>query len=327
MRFALMTEPQQGMTYDDQLALVRVAERSGFEAYFRSDHYASFPGPGDGETTDAWAVLAGLARETSTITLGTLVSPVTFRHPGNFVKLVTTVDHMAGGRLEVGVGAGWNDEDHTRLGLRFPPIEERAELLEDQLAILHGLWTEDPGWSYDGHALRVEDAQLNPRPVDLAERPRAANGRPRPRIITGGQGSPRGLRIAVRWADEFNLSSSSADTARRKMAELDEACRAGGRDPVTLTRSAMVGVLIGRDAAEVERRMAELRGVLGLPEGSDSAWLAERRSRWIFGTPDEARATVRRYADAGIERIMLQDFLPFDHAMVELMAEALIGRA
>ena len=222
MRFALMTEPQQGMTYEDQLALVRTAERSGFEAFFRSDHYASFPGPGDGETTDAWAVLAGLARETTTITLGTLVSPVTFRHPGNFVKLVTTVDHMARGRLEVGVGAGWNDDDHGSLGLPFPPIDERADLLEDQLAILHGLWTEDPGWSFDGHQVRVRDGLLNPRAVDLPGRPRGSNGRSRPRIITGGQGSPRGVRIAVRWADEFNLSSSSADTARQKMAELDE---------------------------------------------------------------------------------------------------------
>jgi alkanesulfonate monooxygenase len=326
MRFALMTEPQQGMTYEDQLALARVAERAGFEAYFRSDHYASFPGPGDGETTDAWAVLAGLARETTTIILGTLVSPVTFRHPGNFVKLVTTVDQMAGGRLEVGVGAGWNDDDHLPLGLPFPPIDERADLLEDQLALLHGLWTEEPGWSYNGHQVRVENGQLNPRPVELVERPRWPGGHPRPRILTGGQGSPRGLRIAARWADEFNLSSSSPDLARRKMAELDEACRAADRDPATLARSAMVGVLMGRDDAEVERRLGELRQVLGMPGEADPAWLAERRSRWILGTPEAARAMVRRYAEAGIERIMLQDFLPFDHAMVELMAEALIGR-
>ena len=326
MRFALMIEAQQGMTYEDQLALVRVAERAGYEAFFRSDHYASFPGPGDGQTTDAWAVLAGLARETRTITLGTLVSPVTFRHPGNFVKLVTTVDQMAGGRLEVGVGAGWNLEDHAPLGLPVPPIGERADLLEDQLAILHGLWTQPPGWSFQGHRVRVKDGLLHPGAVDLPGRPRGETGRPRPRLITGGQGSPRGFRIAVRWADEFNLSSSSPETARRRMRELDEACRIGARDPSTLARSAMVGVLIGRDQAEVERRMADLRTVLGASGDDDSGWLAERRSRWIFGTPDEARAAVRRYADAGIERIMLQDFLPFDHAMVELMAEALIGQ-
>jgi alkanesulfonate monooxygenase SsuD/methylene tetrahydromethanopterin reductase-like flavin-dependent oxidoreductase (luciferase family) len=326
MRFALMFEAQQGMTYEDQLALARLAERTGFEAMFRSDHYASFPGPGDGETTDAWAVIAGLARETTSLVLGTLVSPVTFRHPGNFVKLVTTVDHMAGGRIEVGVGAGWNDDDHLPLGLPFPPIDERADLLEDQLAILHGLWTEDPGWSFEGHRLRVEDGWLNPRPVDRPGRPRGANGRPRPWILTGGQGTPRGFRIAARWADEFNLSSTSAESARRKMTDLDEACRTAGRDPSTLVRSAMVGVLVGRDEAEVERRTAALLRVLGVDDARDSEWLAERRSRWIFGTPDDAREAVRRFADAGIERIMLQDFLPFDHAMIELLAEELLGR-
>ena len=120
MRFALMTEPQQGVTYEQQLAIATAAEAAGFQTFFRSDHYAGFPGDGDGPTTDAWAVLAGLARETSRIGLGTLVSPVTFRHPGNFVKIVTTVDHMSGGRLEVGVGAGWNDADHAPLGLPFP---------------------------------------------------------------------------------------------------------------------------------------------------------------------------------------------------------------
>jgi alkanesulfonate monooxygenase len=326
MRFALMIEAQQGMTYEDQLALVRVAEDAGFEAFFRSDHYASFPGPGDGESTDAWAVLAGLARETATITLGTLVSPVTFRHPGNFAKLVTTVDQMAGGRLEIGVGAGWNADDHAPLGLPFPSISERADLLEDQLAILHGLWTEAPGWSYQGHVIHVEGGLLHPGAVDRPDRPRGASGRPRPRLITGGQGSPRGFRIAVRWADEFNLSSASPETARRRMAELDDACRAAGREPAALTRSAMVGVLVGRDEAEVERRMDDLRRTLGAAIGDDPEWLAERRSRWMFGTPDEARAAARRFADAGIERIMLQDFLPFDHAMVELLADELIGR-
>src|SRR5437868_2673848 len=148
MRFALMIEAQQGLSYEDQLSIARRAEASGFETLFRSDHYASFPGAADQTTTDAWAILAGLARETSTIGLGTLVSPVTFRHPGNFVKLVTTVDQMSGGRIEVGVGAGWNDDDHLPLGLAFPEIGERADLMEDELAILHGILTEPDGWSF-----------------------------------------------------------------------------------------------------------------------------------------------------------------------------------
>lgn len=325
MRFALMIEAQQGLTYEDQLALALRAEVGGYETFFRSDHYASFPGDSGQVTTDAWAILAGLARETSTIGLGTLVSPVTFRHPGHFVKLVTTVDQMSGGRLEVGVGAGWNEADHAPLGLPFPPIEERANLMEDQLALLHGLWEEPEGWSFDGHEVTVRGGKLVPGPVQAAGRPLGANGRSRPRIITGSEGSPRGFRLAARYSDEFNLSSSTPDIAREKQAQLDEACIAAGRDPRTLTRSAMVGVLVGATAADVDRRAADLLRQLG-ESGDGRAWLSKRRSRWIVGTPDEARAMVRRYADAGIERIMLQDLLPRDGEMIDLMAEELIGK-
>ncbi|MCI0584149.1 MAG: LLM class flavin-dependent oxidoreductase, partial [Chloroflexi bacterium] len=249
MRFALMIEAQQGLSYEDQLAIVRRAEAAGFESFFRSDHYASFPGADDRPTTDAWAVLAGLARETSRISLGALVSPVTFRHPGNFAKLVTTVDQMSGGRIEVAVGAGWNEDDHDPLGLPFPPIKERADLMEDQLALLHGLWTEPNGWDFDGHQTRVRGGALRPRPVAAAGRP-VVNGHARPRIITGGEGSPRGYRLAARYADEFNLTSSSPQVARVKQAAIDEACRAAGRDPGSLTRSTMAGVLVGGDRDE-----------------------------------------------------------------------------
>src|SRR5512141_161685 len=172
VRFALMIEAQQGLTYLNQLALARRAEAAGFEAFFRSDHYASFPGASDGPTTDAWTVLAGLARETERITLGTLVSPVTFRLPGSFVKVVTTVDEMSGGRIEVGVGAGWNEADHLPLGLDFPEIGDRADRMEDELAMLHGLWTEPDGWDFEGHQVRVKGGFLRPKPVDVPGRPR-----------------------------------------------------------------------------------------------------------------------------------------------------------
>ena len=325
MRFALMLEPQQGLTYDDQLAAARRAEAMGFEAFFRSDHYANFPGDADGPATDAWAVLAGLARETTTIGLGTLVSPVTFRQPGNFVKVATTVDWMSGGRVEIGVGAGWNEEDHTRLGLPFPPIEERADLLEDELAILHGLLTEDDGWSYDGKHLTVRDARLRPHGVDRPGRPEE-HGRRRPRILTGGDGSPRGLRIAARWADEFNLTSSSPERTAEKMAALDEACRAIGRAPASLTRSAMVGTMVATDEASLRSRTKAMLKTFAMPDADADEWLAGRKARWIVGTPDEARAMVRRYAEAGIERLMLQDFLPTDLDMIEVMGRELIGQ-
>jgi F420-dependent oxidoreductase-like protein len=326
MRFALMIEAQQGLSYADQLALARRAEAAGFEAFFRSDHYASFPGPADGSTTDAWAVLAGLARETERITLGALVSPVTFRHPGSFVKVVTTVDVMSGGRIEVGVGAGWNDEDHRPLGLPFPPIGERADLMEDQLAIMHGLWTEPDGWSFQGHRVKVEGGFLRPKPVDVPGRPRSAGGAVRPRILVGGEGSPRAFRMAARWADEFNVTSSSPERTREKFLALDDACRAAGRDPATITHSAMVGTLVGADEAEVARRRAALLAALGVADAGASEWYEARRARWIIGTPDAARAMVRRFAEAGVERLMLQDFLPLDLEMVDLLGRELVAR-
>ena len=325
MRFALQIEPQQGMTYADQLAVAKRAEANGFETLFRSDHYASFPGPAGMPTTDAWAVLAGLARDTERIGLGTLVSPVTFRHPGNLAKVATTVDEMSGGRVEVGVGAGWNDLEHRQHGLPFPPIRERADLLEDQLAILRGLWGEPDGWSYDGHAVSIADANFKPKPVDVPGRPRTPIGGARPRILVGGKGSPRTYRLAAGYADEFNLSSaSSPDKVRAVYAALDATCEAIGRDPATLTRSAMIGVLVGRDEREMADRLAAMTRTLGAD--ADEDWLVEREQRWITGTPEQAREKVQALAAAGVERLMLQDFLPWDLDMIDVMGESLLGQ-
>ena len=324
MRFALMIEPQQGMSFGDQVAVAIRAEANGFDTLFRSDHYASFPGPAGRPTTDAWAVLAGLARETQRIGLGALVSPVTFRHPGNFAKVVTTVDEMSGGRIEVGLGAGWNELEHRQLGLPFPSIAERADLLEDALAILHGLWGEADGWSYTGHQVSIEDSNFHPKPVDVPGRPRTAIGGARPRILIGGAGTPRSFRLAARYADEFNLNTKSPDHTREAYAAIDAACDAIGRDPGTLTRSAMVGVLIGRTEAEMSDRVAAAIEAFG-SDADDVAWLEERTTRWITGTPDAARAAVRRYEAAGADRIVLQDLLPWDLDMIDVMGEALIS--
>ena len=316
MRFALMTEPQQGLTYAEQLDLARLAERLGFEAFFRSDHYRSFPGPDDRPPTDAWAVLAGLARETRTIRLGTLVSPVTFRHPGSFAKVVTTVDEMSGGRVEIGVGAGWNEPEHNQLGLDFPEISLRADLMEDQLAILHGLWEEPDGWSFQGKQVRIQSASFNPKPVQ----------RPHPPIIVGGEGSPRSLRLAARYADEYNMSSAGPDTCGPVFARLEDECRKIGRDPATMRRSVMAGLLIGSDEAQFQARVKAQVAFVGADGSNAAAWLEERRSRWIAGTPDQARAMVARFEAAGVERIMFQVLLPREHAMIELAAAELIGR-
>ena len=323
MRFALMIEAQQGLSYADQLAVARRAEAAGFEAMFRSDHFLSFPGPSDNRTTDAWTVLAGLARETTTLGLGVLVSPVTFRHAGHLAKVAITVDEMSGGRVEVGVGAGWNDGEHAAYGLRFPDISERADMLEETLEILHGLWEGPDGWSFSGAHWSVDGALFRPKPSSLPER--AARGETRPRILVGGSGTPRSFRLAAQFADEFNVTSSSVEKTAATYAALDEVLQAAGREPSSVTHSAMIGVLVGRDDAELKRREGELIETIG-PEDAAQRWWEERRVRWIHGTPEAARETVARFAAIGVERIMLQDFRPWDLDMIDVMGEALIGQ-
>jgi len=320
-----MIAPQQGLSYEDQLVIARRVEVNGFETFFLSDHYQSFPGAAGRPVTDTWTVLAGLARETERIGLGVLVSPVTFRHPGSFAKVVTTVDEMSGGRVEVGVGAGWHEGEHRQLGLPFPSIKERADRLEDQLAILHGLWGEPDGWSFEGTHTSVNDALFWPKPIDLPGRPRTPSGGARPNIIVGGEGTPRGLRIAARWADEFNLTVANADTVHAVYARLDEACRAIGREPTTLARSVEVSLLIGGTDREVSTRTAALIDAVG-GRGPGDAWIAERRDNWIIGTPRVVRASINRLAAAGAQRIVLRDLLNDDLDMIDLMGEVLVRR-
>ena len=311
MRFALMTEPQQGMTYDEILALARTAEAAGLEAFFRSDHYGSFPGPPDGPTTDAWATLAGLARDTTTIQIGSLVSPITFRIPGSFAKVVATVDEMSGGRVEVGIGAGWNEEEHLQLGIPFPPLKERYDRLEESLAILHGLWTEPDGWGYEGRHWQVRNARLRPRPTFSGQR--------HPHLILGGDGGPRLSRLVATWGDEFNRQSATPDRLRQAYANIASACADLGRDPETVVRSAMVGVLVAETEGDLRERVQQQIAMLGGNGEDAEAWLRERTGRWIIGTPDAARQTIEALAAAGAQRVMLQDFLPRDLEMVALL--------
>ncbi len=306
MRFSLMTEPQQGLSYDEILAAARAAEDAGLETFFRSDHYTSFPGDSGLPTTDCWATLAGLARDTRTIGLGSLVSPVTFRIPGSFAKVVATVDEMSGGRIELGVGAGWNELEHAQLGIPYPGVTERVDMMEEELRILHGLWDEPDGWVSEGPRWPVRDARFRPR-------------QRRPNLIVGGTGKPRSLRIGARYADEYNTSSSGPDACGEIGARLDEACGAIGRDPSTITRSAMVGVLIAESESELRERVGEQLRVFGSDLNEAEGWLAERRTRWIMGTQEEALERVHEFERAGVQRVMLQDFLPRDLDMIALM--------
>lgn len=315
MRYAMMSEPQQGLTYAEIRELALTTEEAGFEAFFRSDHYASFPGESGLPTTDAWATLAGLARETTHIHLGTLVSPVTFRLPGNFAKLVTTVAEMADGRVEVGLGAGWNELEHQQLGLDFPDTRTRFDMLEEQLAILHGLWAEPDGWSYDGQRWQVRDALFHPKPP-------APDGRRHPNVIIGGRGGPRMAALVARYGDEINISSATPENVAPAFDRVRRACTEVGRDPDSITYSAMTGVLVGATEGDVRRRLADLFELIGEPSSTDAdTWLAERRTRWVMGTPDEARERVAALEGAGVQRVMLQTFTPRDLDMVRLLGD------
>jgi F420-dependent oxidoreductase-like protein len=296
MDLRIFTEPQQGASYEDQLAVARRTEECGFSAFFRSDHYLAMGVEGLPGPTDSWVSLAGLARETSTIRLGTLVTSATFRHPGPLAISVAQVDVMSGGRVDLGLGAGWYEAEHAAYGIPFPDTKERFDRLEEQLAVIAGLWRTPVGerFSFDGDHYVVADSPALPKPT-------SPDGPP---IIVGGHGKHRTPALAARYATEFNVGFSSADVVADRFVRVREACDTAGRDPNELVYSAALTVCCGRDDAEVRRR-AEVIG-----READ-----ELRRKGIAGTPAECVETIGRYASIGTERVYLQvmDLHDLDH--------------
>jgi F420-dependent oxidoreductase-like protein len=297
MDLRIFTEPQQGASYDELLAVARMAESLGFDAFFRSDHYMNFGG-GDGQPgpTDAWATLAGLARDTSRIRLGTLVSPVTFRLPGPLAITVAQVDAMSGGRVELGLGTGWNDTEHTAYGIPFPPTGTRFEMLEEQLAIISGLWTTpiDDTFTFSGTHYSLVDSPALPKPVQ----------RPGPPIVMGGWGARRTPRLAAQHAAEFNVPFGRPEDFASQASKVRDACTAIGRDPASIVLSAATVVCCGEEEASLIRRAA----AIGQP-------LDRLRATAAAGTPDEVVAQLERFAAAGATRVYLQllDLRDADH--------------
>jgi F420-dependent oxidoreductase-like protein len=293
----IFTEPQQGASYDDQLAVAQEAEALGFDAYFRSDHYL-WMGDGTGEPgpTDAWITLAGLARETERIRLGTLVTAATFRLPGPLAISVAQVDAMSGGRVELGLGSAWYDDEHTAYGIPFPPLGERFERLEEQLEIVTGLWETEPGerFSFAGKHYQLTDSPALPKPVQS----------PRPPVIVGGWGKARTPRIAARFANEFNVPFPQLKDFRPAVDAVTAACEAAGRDPGSMTFSAAVVVCCGEDEDTYRRRAAAI--------GRDPG---ELRANGAAGTVAEVVERLSAFADAGAERLYLQvlDLHDLDH--------------
>jgi F420-dependent oxidoreductase-like protein len=296
VQLRIFTEPQMGATYDELLAVARRTEECGFDAFFRSDHYLTMGGDGLPGPTDAWVTLAGLARETSRIRLGTLMTAGTFRLPGPLAISVAQVDQMSGGRVELGIGSGWFEAEHTAYGIPFPPLGERFDRYEEQLAVVTGLWNTPVGetFDFDGKHYRLSGSPALPKPVQPGGIP----------IIVGGAGKKRTPRLAARYAGEFNVPFSSAEDNARLFAGVREACEEAGRDPGSLVYSSALVLCVGKDEAEIARRAAAI--------GRE---VDELREHGVAGTPAEAVDILGRYAEAGAERVYLQvlDLADLDH--------------
>lgn len=305
VELCVFVEPQQGATYEQQLAVARAAEDLGFDGFFRSDHYLGMngsdglPGP-----TDAWITLAGLARETSRVRLGTLVSPVTFRLPGVLAVTVAQVDRMSGGRVELGLGAGWYAAEHRALGIPFPEVGERYDSFEEQLAIVSGLLSTPAGetYSFAGAHYRIEDSPALPKPVQD----------PVP-LILGGSGRRRLPPLVARHATEYNAGFTSVQEQRAAYERVRQACRDIGRDPASLRWSTALTTVVGRDRAQVARRASVA--------GADVEKLAVNG---LVGTPDQVAERIRAYADAGSQRIYLQLWDLTDLDQLELLATSMM---
>jgi F420-dependent oxidoreductase-like protein len=311
MRFCLMLEGQEGVTWPDWLAAARAAERLGFEAIFTSDHYLSVMGHRDRDrgSSDAWTLLAALAASTDVIRLGTLVSPVTFRLPAVLAKTAVTVDRISDGRVEIGMGAGWWEEEHRTHGFPFPDAPTRFDMLAEQLEIVHGLLTE-PRFSFQGKHHRIDDVPFAPKGVQT----------PHPPIVVGGNGGPRIAELVSRWADEFNTVGPSPEQARERIGRVRDRLDADGRAQDSLTTSVMTWCYVGeteRDALRVIER-ARSRAMRAARFEDE---LEELRAHCVVGSVDQAVERLNEYGAAGVERIMLNHELFDDLEMLEVLAE------
>lgn len=295
MDVRVFTEPQQGASYDTLLAVAKATEAAGFEGFFRSDHILvmgsrdGLPGP-----TDAWITLAGLARETERISLGTLVSPATFRDPGMLAISVAQVDVMSGGRIEMGLGTGWYEAEHTAYGLPFPSLGDRFDIFEEQLAIITGLWDTPVGETFDfsGEHYTVSNSPGLPKPAR------------RPPIIIGGGGKKKTPRLTATYADEYNLGFATTERFAEQVGRVRAACEEIGRDPGDLTYSVALVVCCGTDDAEIARRAANI--------GRE---VDEMRTNGLTGTPEEILEKAATYQEAGADRLYLQvlDLADLEH--------------
>lgn len=310
MQLCLMVEGQEGVTWPEWMALAQACERAGVPALFRSDHYLNLDGQHpDRGALDAWGTICGLASVTTTLRLGTLVSPATFRHPSNLAKLATTADHISGGRVEVGLGAGWHEREHAAYGFSFAATHERVDELEEQLQVVHGHWR-DEQFSFHGRHHRLDQLDAQPKPVQ----------RPHPPLILGGNAGPRSAALAARYADEYNTPFPSEADVRARRGRILRACEAAARDPMPF--SIMTALLAGTDRTELHERAARLLERIGF-DGSVESFVADPPHGWIVGTVDQVTDQLEKLRKAGVSRVMCQQLLHDDLDAVALLGEQL----
>jgi F420-dependent oxidoreductase-like protein len=314
MEVCLMIEGQEGVTWDQWVSLARACEDLGYEGLFRSDHYLAFSRPGERGALDAWATIAALGPITERIRLGSMVSPVTFRHPATLAKSVVTADHASRGRVELGMGAGWFEREHLAFGFEFPPSRERMDILAEQIEIVHRLWGGDGDEvTFEGSHYRLEACPALPRPFQD----------PHPPLIVGGGAGPRSAALAARWADEYDLVYVDPTGAKDRVERVSAACEAIGRDPSTVRRSLLTKTIVGATEEEVRRRAAELMA-WEEEDGDAEAFLDELRANHVAGTVEQALERLAQFASAGIERVLVHQLVHTDMESVELIGRELI---
>ena len=299
MRFGIMIEAQEDLTWERWLQLIDLCETLGFESLWRSDHLTSVMGVAERETLALWPSLTAVALRSTRLIFGQLVSPLTFRHPVELAQNAVALDRLSEGRYRLGLGAGWNEREHRAFGFPLPPVRERMDRLEEAIAVIKLLWTGEPV-SFSGRFYRLEEAEMHPTPL----RP---EGVP---LVIGGGGEKRLLRIAAEHASDWNAVSLHPDGYAAKVAALERHCAAVGRDPGEISRSWMVGHLIGRDERELRERAHRLQQILVSLHGlsPDEAIARLRERGWLVGTPPEIIEQVRARAALGVSRLMLQTF-------------------
>jgi F420-dependent oxidoreductase-like protein len=311
MDVALMIEGQEGVSWEQWCALADACEEHGVATLFRSDHYISQSDEAANVAHDAWTTIAALAVRTTTLRLGTLVSPATFRFPGLLANAAATADHVSNGRIELGLGAGWNEREHAAYAFPFPETRIRVEMFAEQLEIVYRLWTEERV-DFRGRHYTLVDAPAQPKPVQ----------RPRPPLLVGGGGSRGTADPAARFADEYNTPFVSPDQAADVRAKVTAACERAGRDPGTMRFSVMTGSLLGATREDALERARQLYGRRARDTGFDD-WLEVYSARSVVGSVDEAVARLRDYERAGCDRVMLQHLLHADLEPVRLIAREL----